>query len=149
MAQLTKDAQNVGKGSNSFATVKQWEDFNNKLSLAQQLYIISNTLEVFYSQNFDKEYLQMMQSDVADYLDKCRMRELRILPAVEKTLNGRQLVDAKEKKQLATEIAKKLDVLEVEKEPEMVTSFKSILDSATQPAEYYIKPNGEVYLKTG
>ena len=56
------------------------------LELSIQLYVTGNTLEVYYSQNYDPAYLKYVERDVSAYISKCEKQIIGVFSALRKTV---------------------------------------------------------------
>lgn len=121
----------------------------DSLELSMQLYGMSSLLEVYYSQNYDKEYLKYIEHDIAMYFDKCEKRMLSSFAALNgmignaKGFLGKKIISA----DIIKEIDEFIEVLTKGEESEIKKTIKSSLSSVMQEPTYYIKSDGSVYLK--
>lgn len=131
-------------------TVRKSIQIKKCLELSMQLYLMSNVLEVYYSQNYDSDYIKYIENDVTEYLKMCNSA----IFACFNRLNG-QLDKVKGKP-----IGKKIDISELRRiieenvnmndksgDSETYRSIHEVLKSPTEQQEYYLK-DGELYLKT-
>lgn len=112
----------------------------DSLDLSMQLYTVSTLLEVYYSENFDKNYISNVEKETTTYLAKC---ESRILNSFSE-LNGSLKKANDEHKSLIGNIITELTRGE---DSELRKIVKTSLGSATKSSEYYINKSGEVYIK--
>lgn len=124
---------------------------NDTIAMSIQLYIASNILEVWYSQNSDTDYLAYIENDIANYVEKCDKQIL----AVFTYLKGKII---EHKPQLSSALLKsddKADVLsKIESQIEAIHSsnimkkHKEIhesLYSIVKPLECVIDEEGKIY----
>ena len=91
--------------SELISTVNKAFQIKESLELSMQLYVFSNLLELYYSQNADSSYIKYVEADVSSYIDKCEKRMLSsfsVLDAFVRDYKGNLL--------------KKIDTSEIEKE---------------------------------
>ena len=62
--------------SELICTVNKAFQIKESLELSMQLYVFSNLLELYYSQNADSSYIKYVEADVSSYIDKCEKRML-------------------------------------------------------------------------
>lgn len=133
----------------SFLVEKAFQ-IKESLEFAMQLYGLSSLLEVYYSQNYDANYLKYVENDISIYIDKCEKRMLGSFSALKVLVNSAK--GNPFKKLDKTEIEKQIDsfveLLHRGEESELRQSLRAGLNAATKPGEYYITNDGSVYLKT-
>ena len=118
--------------------------------MSRQLYVVSGLLELYYSQNYEKEYIGYIEADMISYVNKCDSRILSGLSAFQG-----KLTDYKAKPLEKTEDRqKRIDKLAVEAEPykdgndsPIRTALESSLKALHKKAEYYVDSKGSVYMK--
>ena len=125
------------------------------LEMAANLYVTSYVMEVYYSQNFDEEYLLNAEKEISTYLRKYEMRTHsyfekllgRINDAKDHPFNNWNwwLPDRDKKIQDITNIS---NTLLNNEDSEMRKMLSSSLRMPTEKKEYYINAKGEVYVKT-
>jgi len=119
------------------------------LDLSLQLYTMSNLLEVYYSENYDPNYISFVQSEASVYIGKCEKRLLNCFGQLQHLLAG-----AKEGlfvKVNKAEYVQQIDAIVVELEASssspLQTTLQSALSETTKEKQYYLSREGEVYLK--
>ena len=121
------------------------------LSLAQQLYVMSSVMEVYYSQNLDISYLRAQEQDMLIYIDKCDKRTLGSFSKLEGQVNVYKPKPWEKVDKTTTE--KRLhditDQLNVGEESSLRKAVRSALHAADKPAEYYLTGDGQIYAKVG
>lgn len=137
-------------GKDISSLVEKAFQIKESLEFAMQLYGFSSLLEVYYSQNYDANYLKYVENDISIYIDKCEKRMLGSFSALKVLVNSAK--GNPFKKLDKTEIEKQIDsfveLLHRGEESELRQSLRAGLNAATKPGEYYITNNGSVYLKT-
>lgn len=128
---------------------------NNCLELAKQLYVMSNILEVYYAQNFDESYIQLLEEDIIYYFDKINSyssSDFSIFLGKIQSLPLKKVIFDKEDKKrraasLEKEMAGKISLLKnnyTEKHQKMV---HSALNAHSKEVEYYLNSEGDIYIK--
>ncbi|MDE6019774.1 MAG: hypothetical protein K2H01_02075 [Ruminococcus sp.] len=139
----SKSESNIDKLVDKAFSIKE------SLEFSMQLYGMSSLLEVYYSQNFDSQYLKYVENDISTYMDKCEKRMLNNFSALKvlaQNANGFLFMKVD-----TSSIEKKIDgfieSLTQGEESEIRKSLKKSLNAVTRESEYYITMNGDVYLK--
>ena len=119
------------------------------LELSMQLYLMSSLMEVYYSRNYDAEYLRFMDSDISALITKCEKHMLGDFNTLyghieaSKDKIGKKLVKAP----LLERISNELDKFNGLEESRMKKGLRKALYSAEKAQEYCITADGAVYLK--
>lgn len=134
--------------------IKKTFDFKEVLDLALSLYVTSNLLEVYYSQNFNKEYLSYVEKDITSYIEKYNLVVHGAFKELLKRIDNTNdhpiqalnwvLPDRDRTKKKINAI---IDGLRNGSESDLRKMFRSSLRMPTERKDYYISPNGEVYVK--
>ena len=122
----------------------------DSIEMSRQLYVVSGLLELYYSQNYEKEYINYIEGDMISYVNKC---DSRILSGLS-TFQGK-LTDYKAKPLEKTEDReKRIEKIAIAVEPykdgndsPIRTALESSLESLHKKAEYYIDNTGNVFVK--
>ncbi len=118
----------------------------SNLEISLQLYAMASVCEVYFSENFDEEYVSYVREAAANYILRCE-KSLGVcygkLAGKAAYVNGK-LEDKKRIRSELEEIAVKYSSSEKSQLQKAVTE---ILDSVTKPTEYYLTKSGEVYVK--
>lgn len=119
------------------------------LDLSIQLYVMSNLLEVFYSQNHDKRFLQYIEDDVATYVTKCDKRMLTNFSKLQQSLTEYKGKPFKkiDKDLLENQIGEIVEELNTSENSPMQELLHTALRVPEQRTEYYFNDTGDVYLK--
>ena len=136
--------------SELISTVNKAFQIKESLELSMQLYVFSNLLELYYSQNADSSYIKYVEADVSSYIDKCEKRMLSsfsVLDAFVRDYKGNLLkkIDTSE---IEKEVGGLLDRLNNGEEIPMRQTLHAALSAQTRKAEYYMAEDGNIYLKT-
>ena len=119
------------------------------LTLAKQLYTLSNILEVYYSENFDTKYVQYIKESIDGYISKC---DNRILTEFSH-LNGRnsefkssplKKIDTSSLEDLLSKVIDEYS--SVKKSEDRRCAIES-LESMSTPTEYVITNDNRVFFK--
>ena len=136
---------------NGLSQVEKAFQIKEELDLAMQLYAISSLLEVYYSQNFEQEYLQYIEKETFSYIDKCDKCILASFSALGKDVQGLKGKGVFGKKAEADSYEKKInDLLELLSNTEdsaMKKSLRATLNAATRSSKYYLDKSGNLYCK--
>lgn len=126
--------------------------FNIKeaLDLSMNLYLTSVLLEVYYAQNFDRDYLDYIEKDIVSYIDKCEKIMLTDFAKLQGNINNAENLFFKipDKEKHIKHIDEILESLHDSGNSEMRKMLSSSLRMPTEKKEYYINAKGEVYVKT-
>ena len=127
-------------------------DIKDSLELSVELFFSSSVLEIYYSDNHDKSYIENTISEVNAYLEECHRRNLKDIAL----MAGRwEAVFSKDNKGLPVTLPKPKqrtpnpfnDVVESTSRRETINISKKILDNIRNPIrEYIVTENGEVYI---
>lgn len=121
----------------------------NCLELSMQLYIMSNLLELYYAQNYDKSYIEFLEETVTAYISKCEQHILSCFSILKNRfseLKGNVIkkIDIDDyKKQITGEIEK----LNTGEETMMKKGFRKALYEFTKQSEFYLRSDGNIYIK--
>lgn len=123
------------------------------LELSSQLFVVSNLLEVFYAQNYDKGFLQNIEDEVSVYLDKCDKRMLANFSMLQQALNGHKDSLFKKVDKEALEIRTKqveeiVEKLSTAQKAPMRELLHTSLKVPERKTNYYLNGDGDVFLKT-
>lgn len=145
--------------SKANSSVKSYSEFKNSadeafqirnsLELSMQLYVMSSIMETYYAQNNDPDYISTLKDDMTCYVNKC---EKRVLSCFSK-MNGRncEFKPTPIKKVDTSFLDKKfndlLDALNSGEFSSMTNTIHSALNFSSQPKEYYLNEEGDVYIK--
>ena len=139
------------------ASAKNRSEFDNiitdalkikdSLELSIQLYVMSNVLEVYYSQNFEASYIDFIKESISEYVSKCASRILSSFSRLSgrngefKPKIGKKSVDASIDNRILTVI----DMYSTNKDMKAIIN---ILDEINTPSEYLISSDGSIFLRT-
>lgn len=124
------------------------------LDLSLQLYVMSNVMEVHYSQNQDSGYLELLRRDMVAYIDKCNMGMLgqfnSLKGQIEKTKGSIKGPGSANKIQKMQSLIEKIEAAVEPLCSGDESAMKKIVQSSlSEPknSEYYLDKTGNVYVK--
>lgn len=137
------------KSGDISATVSKMVRTKDCLYLSLQLYTMSNLLEVYYSENYDPNYISFVQSEASVYIAKCEKRLLNCLGQLQHLLAGTKegLFFKTNKADYVQQIDTIVAELETSSSSPLQTTLQSALAETSKEKQYYLNQNGEVYLK--
>ena len=141
---------NTKKGSDILSRAEKVFQIRDCLELSMQLYSMSSLLEIYYSQNYDMNYISNVEEESVIYISKC---EKRMLSSFSGFLNHIQnfkegALKKIDKPALEKKVKLVVNQLNEGTESEMVKSIRSVIHAFEAKAEYYVNGNGDLYLKT-
>lgn len=132
---------------------KKVEKISDCIELAKQVYLMSELLEIFYSQNFNKNYLNYVEKDLLGMVNRCDRRMISSLSTLVgqiKAFNAGPiplpLIGSVNKNKYLTPLNHKIQALSDNQDSELKQTLKQLLKHATEPVQMCIESNGEVYL---
>lgn len=140
----------VADTSDLLTTVKKAFQIKNCLELSMQLHVMSNLLEIYYSQNFDDTYISWIENNVVEYLAKCENRMLSCFSKLSASIHDYKNSPLKKlnKEELSENVEAVIETLGTGKESDLRKQFRATLHSMQKDMEYYIDREANVYLKT-
>ena len=138
----SKDGADVVEVSGKAFQMKESLDFS------LQLYVMSSLLEVYYSQNYDADYIRYVEKDISIYIDKCEKRILSDFSALGALINGgkKKMLKKVDTTSIEKQISKVMDVLNTGEESQIRRAFRSALYAREQKTVYYLTDEGGVYI---
>ena len=139
-----KDDADISAVVNKAVQIKECLDFS------KQLYVMSNLLEVFYSENQDQSFLQYIENDTAAYFTKCDKRMLTYFSKLQQSLAGykdKRFAKKVNRDSLEKKIDKIVEELNTSEHSPMQELLHTALRAPGERAEYYFDGAGDVYLK--
>lgn len=137
------------KSSDISSTVPKMVRTKDCLDLSLQLYTMSNLLEVYYSENYDPNYISFVQSEASVYIGKCEKRLLNCFGQLQHLLAGAKegLFVKVNKAEYVQQIDAIVAELEASSSSPLQTTLQSALSETAKEKQYYLNREGEVYLK--
>ena len=119
----------------------------DSLDLAMQLYTLASIMEVYFSQNWDSDYLEYMKQDVSYFCTKCREQIISSFSGLEaRNRTFKQNLIAKfDSAPLAERFSSILNQLNSEEKAPLTMVLSSALDQHKQQVKFYLNSAGEVY----
>ena len=141
-----------GKPSEQCAAVLQAKQ---TLDLAMQLYVMSSVMEVYYSQNWNKLYLENIHNDMKQVLTSSKNRMLRSLSAFGTTIQDAhkdvKVIGMSIPKggysEVENELFKTIDELSNKTELPLLELADDALQSPKKETKLYMTGDGDVYQK--
>lgn len=126
------------------------EAFKTKanLELSIQLYIISSLMEIHFSQNYDKEYIEPLKDDLIKYVNLCDKRILSIFSSLKAKYSSFKpnMINKFDTSILENKFNSLIDSFDNGEESKVKISITHSVDSLFNKKEYLVKDN-EVYLR--
>ncbi len=134
------------------STIDKSFQLKGSLDLAQQLYVMSSMMEVYFAQNQEAEYLRATEQDILSYIDKCDKRVLgnfSILKGRISNYRAKPLEKANKSSLESDEnrIDSVIDALHDGEENTMRKAVRTLLSAVDSQAEYYLSSEGNIYIK--
>lgn len=119
------------------------------LELSLQLYATASLLEVYYAGNFDECYLTNVEETVGFYINRCEKRVIGAFNRLSAKVEGYKATPLEkcDKMPLTKQINAFLEARDTGDESPMRKTMHAVLNAATQKAEYYLTPEGDVYAR--
>lgn len=120
------------------------------LELSLQLSVMSSVLEVYYSRNYDPEFLKYLENDISLYIDKCDKFVLGAFSKLyERVENYKPLPTKKvNKEELLDKLTNVIEPLQNGEGSSLKMSLHKSLHASEQRKQLYISDNGNIYIKT-
>ena len=133
-------------------TVEKSSQIKDCLELSTQLYVMSNLLEVFFSQNYDESFLRYIEDEVVSYINKCDKRMLTSFSMLQQALVCHKdglfkRIDKdilEQQTRLVEEVVAQLNA--VEKSP-LCGLLHDGLISSREKTRYYLNHAGDVFVE--
>lgn len=140
---------NAKSGSDIIPWMEKIFQIKDCLELSMQLYSMSSLLEIYYSQNYEADYISNVEEESVIYIGKCEKRMLGSfskLSAFIQTYKEGPLRKI-DKPALEKKVNLVIDSYGKGTESEIVKSIRSVVHAPEEKTEYYIASDGSVYLK--
>lgn len=138
------------KGSKDMdAVVEKAFRIKDSLIFAMQLYGMSSLLEVYYAQNYNKSYLNYVENDISNYIEKCEKRMLGCFSTLKGiVVNAKgNLFKKSDHGNILGQINKFVESLSSGEDSELQKILSDSLRAPTKRAEYIMSKNGDVFMK--
>lgn len=130
-------------------------NLRESIALSMQLYMMNSILELYYAQNYDALYSQLIEDNICAFISRCenamqtdfsylkgRIAEYKATP-VEKF--DKNLMDKKSR--IKGKLSKLLDNLNGKEEAFMQKALHNALQTPHQKTTLYLDASGDIYLK--
>lgn len=135
--------------SNLCTTIDKALHIKDSIEMSRQLYVVSGLLELYYAQNYEKQYINYIENDMISYVNKCDSRILSDLSS----LHGK-ITDYKEKRNEIEDKKNRISEIESQIMPykdgddsPIRTAMESAIEALHSEAEYYVDNSGNIYVK--
>lgn len=137
------------KSSDIPTTVPKMVRTKECLDLSLQLYTMSNLLEVYYSENYDKNYISFVRAEASGYIDKCEKRSLKCFGQLQQLLAGVKegFLTKINKAEYTHQIDNIVSELETINDSPLQNTLQTALGEVSKEKQYYLNKDREVYLK--
>lgn len=117
------------------------------LELAMQLYVTGSLLEVYYSDNFDQNYLKNVEDMVTIYIGRYERQALTSFSKLNARIDDCKPASLKkvDKSVVQTQIQGIIDRLNADEESTMRKTLHHVLHVVNQTTELYLTEAGDVY----
>ncbi len=150
LSDLSGKVHTAAKGFGEFNTLSEEAlQIKDSLELSMQLYVMSCIMEVYYSRNFDKSYLDYLKETAAFYINKCEKRILSDFSQLSAKVDSFKDLPMKKinTQPLKEKFGKVITSLNKGEESPMLQNLGTVLSFADRNNEYYLNRKGEVYIK--
>lgn len=131
------------------STMDKALQIKDSIEMSRQLYVVSGLLELYYSQNYEEQYMDYIQNDMISYVNKCDNRILGGLSSLRGKITDckekRNETEDKEKRIL--ELSSQIMPYESGNDSPIRTAMESAIEAIHAKAEYYVDKSGNVYVK--
>ncbi len=122
------------------------------VEMAIQLYIMSGILELYYSQNCEREYLDYIKNDTIRFINKCDKQITGLLGnLVGKYKSYKQgpfeKIDNKIRDKKTEELNELLKLYQDENDSSLRIALNETLNTINQDTTYYLDRSGQVYVE--
>lgn len=137
------------KSGDISATVPKMVRTKDCLDLSLQLYTMSNLLEVYYSENYDPNYISFVQSEASAYISKCEKQMLNRFGQLQHLLAGTKegLIIKVNKADYIQQVDAIVSELETSINSPLQTTLQSALAETGEEKQYCLDKDGTIYLK--
>lgn len=141
--QRTKDYDTLSRQMDKALRIK------DSIEMSRQLYVISGLLELYYSQNYEKDYIRYVENDMISYVNICDSSILSGLSVLQGKFTDfkastRIADDRKERLEKITACA---ETYKNGNDSPVRTALESSLEALHKKAEYIIDSDGNIYVK--
>ena len=140
---------NGKSGSDIVSFIDKTFQIKECLELSIQLYSMSSLLEIYYSQNYDVDYISNVEEEAVTYVGKCEKRMLSCFSKLSTHIQNFKEGPLKkiDKPMLEKRVNSVVDSFSRGTESEILQSIRSVLHASKKRAECYVSGNGDLYLR--
>lgn len=137
------------RGSDIISSIDKTFQIKDCLELSIQLYSMSSLLEIYYSQNYDTDYISNIEEEAVTYIGKCEKRMLSCFSKLSTQIQNFKEGPLKkiDKPMLEKRVDSVVDSFSRGGESEMLQSIRSVLHASRKGTECYVSGNGDLYLR--
>lgn len=119
------------------------------LDFSERLYIMSSIMEIYYSQNFNNEYLENVEADMLRYIDKYENRIIAAFSTLKSNVSKGFTITLPgfDRHKYISEEEKILSSYRSGEESVTRKSARKAIHAMQSPETYYLTSEGKVYLK--
>lgn len=136
-------------GSDITSFIDKTFQIKDCLELSIQLYSMSSLLEIYYSQNYDANYISNVEEEAVTYVGKCEKRMLSCFSKLSTQIQNFKEGPLKkiDKPILEKRVNSVVDSFSQGTESEILQSIRSVLHASRKGTECYVSSNGDLYLR--
>lgn len=136
-------------GSDITSFIDKTFQIKDCLELSIQLYSMSSLLEIYYSQNYDADYISNVEEEAVIYIGKCERRMLSCFSKLSTQIQNFKEGPLKkiDKPILEKRVNSVVDSFSRGTESEILQSIRSVLHASRKRTECYVNGNGDLYLR--
>lgn len=123
--------------------------FEELLKWSMELYAVANVLEIYYSKNFNSNYLKVFEKDIIDNISSYEKNIRESFIHLKKRVNSTYDQWYWQYKNRGEDLEKIIRIIdEHDKKSDLQETVKTFLYLPVDKKEYYISTSGDVYIKT-
>lgn len=136
-------------GSDIVSFIDKAFQIKDCLELSIQLYSMSSLLEIYYSQNYDADYISNVEEEAVTYIGKCEKRMLSCFSKLSSQIQNFKEGPLKkiDKPTLEKRVNSVVDSFGRGTESEILQLIRSVLHASRKRTECYVSGSGDLYLR--
>ena len=124
----------------------------DSIEMSRQLYVVSGLLELYYSQNYEKEYISFVENEMIAYVNKCDSYILSGLGAFQGKFSDykakpRPIEKVEGREKYIETIKATLEPYKDGSDSPLRIAMHEALDALHRKAEYYVSASGDIYTR--
>ena len=134
--------------SDLYNTIEKTMQLKDSIEMSRQLYVVSGLLELYYSQNFAKEYIDYIENDMIAYVNKCDQQLHGGLSKIQGKLAAykpKPLEKIDSRDSYLNRIITADKPYQQGKDSPIRVAMRETLDKLNQPSELYFDISGNIY----